>query len=132
VHPRHEAHHGRGRGPPHAVGEPQRGAGDEEVVVDGEDGVRREAPDGPEPVVEAAAPSVDHEPHVAAPGGVDDAPAQRLGRLPRLAPHDVDGVDARASSVVRGGPPQERVALPGVEHHREAATGREQGAQWSL
>lgn len=122
VHPRHEADHGRGRAPPHVEGEPERGARDDKVVVDGEDGVRGESPDGPEPVVEAVG-AVDLEAHggPAAAGAVEDGPAQVLGRRARLAPHDVDGVDARAGGVVRHGPPQERVAPPRVDHHREAA-----------
>ena len=73
-----------------------------------------------EPIVEAVH-LVDREPHVPAPGAVEDALAQRLVRRPRLAPHDVDGVDARAGGVVRDGPTQEGVALPRVDHHREAA-----------
>ena len=124
MHPGHKAHHGRWRALPHVEGEPERGARDDEVVVDGEDGVRGEPPDGPEPVVEAVG-LVDLEPHGAAAGAVDeDAPAQALRRRPRLAPHDVDGLDARAGGVVRDGPPQERVAPPRVDHHREAAAGR--------
>jgi hypothetical protein len=56
--------------------EPQRGAGHDEVVVDGDDGVRGELPDGPDPAVEAV-PLVGHEPHIAAaPGGADDALAK--------------------------------------------------------
>ena len=129
VHPGHKAHHGRWRALPHVEGEAQRGARDDEVVVDGEDGVRGEPPDGPEPVVEAVG-LVDLEPHGAAPGAVDeDAPAQGLRRRPRLAPHDVDGLDARAGGVVRDGPPQKRVAAPRVDHHREAAAGSSVGGR---
>lgn len=120
MHPRHEADHGGGCAPPHVEGEPERGARDDEVVVDGEDGVRGEPPDGPEPVVEAV-DAVDIEAHDPAAGPVEDGPAQVLGRRARLAPHDVDGVDAGAGSVVGHGPPQERVAPPRVDHHREAA-----------
>jgi hypothetical protein len=121
VHPRHEADHGGGRGPPDGEGEAQRGAGDDEVVVDGEDGVRLERPDGPEPVVEAVA-RVDLEPH-APPGAAEpeDAPAQGFRRRPRLAPHHVDGVHAPAGRVVRHGPPQQRGPPPRVDNHREAA-----------
>jgi len=124
VHPRHEADHGGWRALPHGEGEAQRGARDDEVVVDGEDGVRREPPDGPEPVVEAVG-VVDLEPHgrAAAPGAVEaeDAPAHGLRRRPRLAPHHVDGVDAPAGGVVRHRPPQQCRAPPRVDHHREAA-----------
>lgn len=119
VHPGHEAHHGRGRALPHGEGEPQRGARHDEVVVDGEDGVGGEPLDGPEPVVEAVL-RVDHEPHprAAAVAAVEDAPAELLGWLLRLAPDDVDGVDAAATGVVRDGSPEEVVALPRVDHHR--------------
>lgn len=126
MHPRHEADHGGGRALPHGEGEAQRGAGDDEVIVDGEDGVRREPANGPEPVVEAVG-LVDLEPHAdAAPGAVEaeDAPAQGLRqrrRRSRLAPHHVDGVDAPAGGVVRHRPPQQRRAPPRVDHHREAA-----------
>lgn len=123
MHPGHEADHGRGRALPHVECEAQRGARDDEVVVDGEDGVRGEPPDGPEPVVEAVS-VVDLEPHVPSPGAVEDAPAQGLQRRPRLAPHHVHGLDPGAGGVVRHGPPQEIVPLPRVDHHREAAAAR--------
>lgn len=110
MHPWHEADHGGWRALPHREGEAQRGARDDEVVVDGEDCVCQEPANGPEPVVEAVA-VVDLEPHArSAPGAVeaaeDAALAQQvLRRRPRLAPHHVDGVDSPAGGVVRHRPP---------------------------